>query len=201
MLLKCCTLSVQFSAVQLLSRIRLFATHELQHARPPCPSPTPGVHSDSRPSSQWCHPAISSSVIPFSSCPNPSQHQSPFQWVNCHQIWKAQQSPQDWKRSVIIPISKKGNAKECSSYHTTEFTSHATKVMLKILQARLQQYLIWELSDIQSEFRKGSGTRNQITIIGWNMEKAKVFQKKHLLCFIDYAKVFDCLDHKKLENI
>ena len=82
------------------------------------------------------------------------------------------------KKSVIIPISKKGNAKERSSYHTTEFTSHATKVMHNILQARLQQYLVWELPNIQSEFRKGSGTRDQIAIIGWNMEKEKEFQKK-----------------------
>ena len=81
--------NVQFSSVQSLSRVWPFVTHESQHARPPCPSPTPRVHSDSCPSSQWCHPAISSSVFPFSSCPNPSQHQSLFQWVNSsHEVAK-----------------------------------------------------------------------------------------------------------------
>ena len=197
MLLKCCTQSVQFSRSVVSDSLR------------PINRSTPGlpVHHQLPEFTQthvhWVSDAIQPSHPPSSPsppAPNTSQHQSPFQWVNCHQIWKTQQSPQDWKRSVIIPISKKGNAKECSSYHTTEFTSHATKVMLKILQARLQQYLIWELPDIQPEFRKGTGTRDQIVIIGWNMEKAKVFQKKHLLCFIDYAKVFDCLDHKKLKN-
>ena len=81
---------VQFSSVQLLSHVRLFATPWIEHARPPCPSPTPEVHSDSRPSSQWCHPAISSSVIPFPPAPNPSQHQSLFQWVNSSFAWDGQ---------------------------------------------------------------------------------------------------------------
>ena len=83
----------------------------------------------------------------------------------CQQIWKTQQWSQDWKKSVFIPIPKKGNVKECSDYHTIAFISHATKVMLKILQGRLQQYVNHELSDVQADFRKGRGTRNQIANI------------------------------------
>ena len=89
----------------------------------------------------------------------------------CQQIWKTQQWPQDWKRSVFIPIPKKSNAKECSNYHTTALISHASKVMLKILQARLQRYINWELSDVQAGFRKGRETRDQITNIWWIIEK------------------------------
>ena len=96
-------------------------------------------------------------------------------------IWKTQQWPQDWKRSVFIPIPKKDNAKECSNYHTIAFISHASKVMLKILQVRLQQYVKQELPDVQAGFRKGRGTRGQIANICWIIEKAKGFQKKHLL--------------------
>ena len=98
----------------------------------------------------------------------------------CQQIWKTQQWPQDWKRSVFIPIPKKGIAKECSNYHTIALISHASKVMLKILQARLQQYMIRALPDVQAGFRKGRGTRDQIANILWIMEKAREFQKKHL---------------------
>ena len=97
----------------------------------------------------------------------------------CQQISKTQQWPQDWKRSVFIPIPKKGNAKECSNYHTIALISHASKVMLKILQARLQQYVNRELPDIQARFRKGRGTRDQIANIRWIMEKARV-PEKHL---------------------
>ena len=93
------------------------------------------------------------------------------------QIWKIQQWPQDWKRSVFIPIPKKGNAKECSNYHTFVLISHASKVMLKILQARLQQYLNHELPDVQVGFRKGRGTRDQIANIRWIIKKAKISQK------------------------
>ena len=118
----------------------------------------------------------------------------------CQQIWKTQQGPQDWKRSVLIPIPKKGNAKECSNYRTIALISHASKVMLKILQARLQQYVSHELPDVQAGFRKGRGTRDQIANIRWIMEKARGFQKNIYFCFIDYAKAFDCVDHKKLEN-
>ena len=91
----------------------------------------------------------------------------------CLQIWKAQQWPQDWKRSVFIPIWKKGNAKECPNYHTIALISHASTVMLKILQARLQQYVNRELTDVQAGFRKCRGTRDQITNIHWFMEKAR----------------------------
>ena len=116
----------------------------------------------------------------------------------CQQTWKNQQWPQDWKRSVFIPFSKKGNAKECSNYHTIALISHTSKVMLKILQAWPQQYVNCELPDVQAGFRKGRGTRDQIANICWIIEKAREFQKK--LLFIDYAKAFDCVDHNKLEN-
>ena len=89
----------------------------------------------------------------------------------CRQIWKTQQWPQDWKRSVFIPIPKKGNAKECSNYYTIALISHASKVMLKILQARLQQYVNRELPDVQASFRKGTGTRDQIGNIHWIIKK------------------------------
>ena len=118
----------------------------------------------------------------------------------CQQIWNTQQWPQDWKRSVFIPIQKKGNAKECSNYHTIALISHANKVMLKILQARLQQYVNCQLPNVQADFRKGRGTRDQIANICWIMEKAREFQKNIYVCFIDYTKAFDCVDHNKLEN-
>ena len=108
----------------------------------------------------------------------------------CQQIWKTQQWPQDWKRSVFTPIPKKGNAKECSNYCTIACISHASKVMLKILQARLQQYMNHELPDVQAGFRKGRGTRYQISNIRWIIEKSRVFQKSIYFCFIDYAKAF-----------
>ena len=118
----------------------------------------------------------------------------------CQQIWKTQQWPQDWKRSVFIPIPKKGNAKECSNYCTIALISHTSKVMLKILQARLQQHVNCELPDVQAGFRKGRGTRDQIANICWIIKKAREFQKNIYFCFIDYAKAFDCVDHNKLEN-
>uniref|UniRef100_A0A8B9YUJ7 Reverse transcriptase domain-containing protein n=1 Tax=Bos mutus grunniens TaxID=30521 RepID=A0A8B9YUJ7_BOSMU len=105
------------------------------------------------------------------------------------------------KRSVFAPIPKKGNAKECSNYRTIALISHASKVMLKILQARLQQYVNRELPDVQAGFRKGRGTRDQIANIRWIMEKAREFQKNIYFCFIDYAKAFDCVDHNKLWTI
>uniref|UniRef100_A0A4W2DVU6 RNA-directed DNA polymerase n=1 Tax=Bos indicus x Bos taurus TaxID=30522 RepID=A0A4W2DVU6_BOBOX len=117
------------------------------------------------------------------------------------EIWKTQQWPQDWKRSVFIPIPKKGNAKEHSNYCTTAFISHASKGMLKILQARLQQYVDRELPDVQAGFRKGRGTRDQIANIRWIIEKAREFQKNIYVCFIDYAKASDCVDHNKLWKI
>ena len=119
----------------------------------------------------------------------------------CQQIWKTQQWPQEWKRSAFIPILNKGNAKECSIYPTIARISHASKVMLKILQARLQHYMIHELPDVQAGFRKGRGTRNQIVNICWIIEKAREFQKNIYFCFIDYSKAFDCVDHNKLWKI
>ena len=113
----------------------------------------------------------------------------------CQQIWKTQQWPQGWKRSVFIPIPKKGNPKECSSYCTIAFISLASKVMLKILQARLQQYANHELPDVQAGFRKGGGTRDQFANICWIIEKAREFQKNIYYCFID------CVDHNKLWKI
>ena len=109
----------------------------------------------------------------------------------CQQIWKIQQWPQDWKRSVFIPVPKKGNAKECSNCHMIALISHASKVMLKILQDRFQQYLNCELPDVQAGFRKGRGIRDQITNICWIIEKAREFQKNIYFCCIDYAKAFD----------
>ena len=117
----------------------------------------------------------------------------------CQQIWKTQQWPQDWKRSVLIPVPKKGNAKECSNYHTIALISHTSEVMLKIPQAMLQQYVNSELPDIQAGFIKGRGTREQIANICWIIEKAREFQKN--ICFIDYAKSFDCVDYSKLWKI
>ena len=116
----------------------------------------------------------------------------------CQQIWRTQQCPQDWKRSVFIPIPKKGNAKEYSDYCTIALISHASKVMLKILQARLQQYINHELPDVQAVFRKGRETRDQIANILWIIKKAREFQKNIYFCFIDYTKAFDYVDHKKL---
>ena len=111
-----------------------------------------------------------------------------------------QQWPQDWKRSVFIQIPKKGNEKERPNYRTIALISHASKVMLKILQTRLQQYVNREFPDDQAGFRKGRGTRDQVANICWIMEKARQFQKNVYFCFIDYAKTFDCVDHNKLGN-
>ena len=119
----------------------------------------------------------------------------------CQQIWKTQQWPQDWKRSVFIPIPKKGNAKGCSNYRTIALISHTSKGMLKILQARLQQYMNCELPDVQAGFRKSRGTRDQFSNIHWIIDKAKEFQKNIYFCFTDYAKALDCADHKKLWKI
>ena len=119
----------------------------------------------------------------------------------CQHIWKTQQWPQDQKRSVFIPIPKKSNAKECSNYHTIALISHTSKVMLKILQARLQQYMNRELPDVQAGFRKGRGIRDQIANICQIIEKAREFQKNIYFCSIDYVKAFDCVYHNKLWTI
>ena len=116
------------------------------------------------------------------------------------QIWKTQQWPQDCKRSVFIPIPKKGDANECSNYCTIALMSHYSKVMLKILQAKLQQYMNRELPDVQAGFKKGRGTRDQISNIHCVIKKAREFQKNTYFCFIDCAKTFDCVDPNKLEN-
>ena len=117
------------------------------------------------------------------------------------QIWKTQQWPQDWKRSVFTPIPKKCNAKLCSNYHTIALISHTSKVMLKILQARHHQYVYCELPDVQAGFRKGRRTRDQIANIHWIIEKAREFQKNICFCFTEYANTFDCVDHNKLWKI
>ena len=115
----------------------------------------------------------------------------------CQQMWKTQQ----WKRSVFIPIPKKANAKECTNYRTIVLISHASKVMLKILQARLQQYMNCELPDVHAGFRKSRGTRVQIANVCGIIERAREFQKNIYFWFIDYAKAFDCVDHYKLWKI
>ena len=117
----------------------------------------------------------------------------------CQQIWKTHQWPQDWKQSVFIPIPKKGNAKECSNYSTIALISHIS--MLKIIQANLQQYMNCELPNDQVGFRKARETRDQIANIHWLTKGAREFQKNIYFCFIDYAKTFDCVYHKKLENL
>ena len=110
-----------------------------------------------------------------------------------------QQWPQDWKRSVFILIPNKGNAKECSNYHTISHISHTSKVMIKFLQARLQQYVTWEFPDVQAEFRKDRGTRDQIANTHWIFKKAREFQKKHLFLLYWLCQSL-CMDHNKLEN-
>ena len=129
----------------------------------------------------------------------------------CQPIWKTQQWPQDWKRSVFTPIPKKGNPKECPNYCTTALISHASKVMLKILQARLQQYMNHELPDVQAGLRKGRGKKKKKKEKAEEPEiklptsagssKKQEFQKNIYFCFIDYAKAFDCVDHNKLWKI
>ena len=115
------------------------------------------------------------------------------------QIWKTQQWPQDWKISVSIPVPNKDSAKECSNYCTNVLILHASKVMLKFLQARLQQCMNQEVPDVQAGFRKDRGTRDQIANIHWIIEKIREFQENIYFCFIDYSKAFDCVDHNKLE--
>ena len=112
-----------------------------------------------------------------------------------------QQWPQDWKRSVFIPVPKTGNAQKCSDFCTIALISHANKIMLKVLQVRLQQYMNRELPDVQTGFRKGRGTRDQIANVHWIIEKAREFRKNMYFCFIDYTDAFDCVDHNKLWKI
>ena len=119
----------------------------------------------------------------------------------CQQIWKMQQQPEDWKRSVFIPVPKKIHAKECSNYRTIALISHASKVMFKILQARFQQYVNHELPDVKAGLRKCRVTRDQIANIRWIIDKGRAFQENIYFCFIAYTKAFDCMDHLKLQKI
>ena len=121
----------------------------------------------------------------------------------CQQIWKIQQWPQGWKRSVFMPIPKKGNAKECSKYCTNVLISHTSKVILKILQARLHQYVNWELPNVQAWFSKCRGTGDQIANIHWITEKQENSRKTYAVyfCFYGYAKAFDCVENNKLWKI
>ena len=119
----------------------------------------------------------------------------------CQEIWKTQQWPQDGKRSVFIPIPKKGNAKECTNYYTITLISHANKVRLKIFQLRLQQYMNKEIPDVQAGFRKGRGTRDQISNIRWIIKKKPENSRKNIyFFFIDYTEAFDCVDLNTLEK-
>ena len=118
----------------------------------------------------------------------------------CQQIWETQQWPQDWKRSVFIPVPKKGNAKECSNYWTIAFIPHASKVMLKVLQATLQQHVNCELPDVQTGFRKGRGTRDQIANICWIIEKARVPEKHLLLLYWPHQNLWLCGSQQTVEN-
>ena len=117
----------------------------------------------------------------------------------CQQIWKTQQWPEDWKKSVFIPILKKGNGKDCSNYRTIALISHASKVMLKILKPGFSN--TWTVNSLMFKLLLGRRTRDQIANICWIIEKEREFQKNIYFCFIDYAKAFDCVDHKKLWKI
>ena len=119
----------------------------------------------------------------------------------CQQIWKTQQWPQDWKTSFFIPIVKKGKIKEFSNCHTIVLISHASNVMSKILQARLQQYINWELTDVQDRLRKGRGNQRSNCQNCWIIEETRELQKSIYFCFIDYVKGFDCVDHNKLWKV
>ena len=114
----------------------------------------------------------------------------------CQQIWKSQQWLQDWKRSIFIPIPKKGNAKKCSNYHLVVFISHASKFTLKILQASLQQYMIRELLDVRAGLKKAEESQRSNCLYPLDHRKSKKFQKNIYLCLIDYVEEFDCVDHK-----
>ena len=118
----------------------------------------------------------------------------------CRQIWETQRWPLDRKRSVLVPISKSGNGRDCSTYRTIALISNASKTMLKIIRRRLQPFMEREMPDTQAGFRTGRGTRDKTANIRWMMERAQVYQKEFCLCFIDYSKAFDCVNHKELCN-
>ena len=117
------------------------------------------------------------------------------------QIWKTQKWPQGWKRSILIPVPKKGSTEKCANHWTIALISHHCKVMFKILRARLQHYANQALPDVQAGFRKGRGTRDQIASIRWIIEKAREFQKNIYLCFTYYAKAFDCVAMTKCRKL
>ncbi|XP_064123393.1 uncharacterized protein LOC135227268 [Loxodonta africana] len=116
----------------------------------------------------------------------------------CQEIWKTASWPTDWKRSIFMPIPKKGDPTECGNYRTISLISHASKILLKIIQKRLQQYINGELPEIQAGFRRGRGTRDIIADVRWILGESREYRKDVYLCFIDYAKAFDCVDHNKL---
>ena len=198
--------------------------HELQHARPPCPSLTPRIYPNSCSSSRWCHPTISclplllTSLFPsirvFSNKSalcirwpkywSFSFNISPFNehpgLISFRMDWVDLLSVQGTLKSLLQHHSSKASILWCSNYRTIVLISHTSKVMLKILQARLQRYMNCELPDVQAGFRKSRGTRDQMANIHWIIEKAWEFQKDIHFCFIDYAKAFDCVDHNKLKN-
>jgi len=115
--------------------------------------------------------------------------------ILCQKIWKTGAWPKDWKKSVYIPIPKKGNATDCADYRTIALISHASKILLKIIQSRMEQTVQRELPDVQAGFRKGRGTRDQIANLRWIWERAKEYNQNIYVCFIDYSKAFDCVDH------
>ena len=116
----------------------------------------------------------------------------------CNCIWKRKEWPTDWKKSVYVPIYKKGDKKECGNYRTIALISHASKVLLLVIQRRLEEFLIPELPIEQSGFRRGRGTRDLIANLRWVMEKSREHQRDLYMCFIDYKKAFDCVDHERL---
>ena len=116
----------------------------------------------------------------------------------CNCIWKRKEWPTDWKKSVYVPIYKKGDKKECGNYRTIALISHASKLLLRVIQRRLEVFLIPELPIEQAGFRRGRGTRNHIANLRWMMEKAREYQRDLYMCFIDYKKAFDCVDHEIL---
>lgn len=120
--------------------------------------------------------------------------------ILCNKIWDTGQWPNEWKKSVFVPLPKKGDARECSNNRTIALISHASKIMLKVIQARLESYALRELPDVQAGFRKGKGTRDQIANLRWLMEHQQEFGQDVYFCFIDYSKAFDCVDHAKLWN-
>ena len=186
--------------------------HGLQHTRPPYPSPTPGVYSNLCPLTQWCHPAISSSVIPFSSClqsfpasgsfPMSQFFASGGQIIGVvkilnsirQQIQETQPWPQDWKRSVFIPIPKKGNAKECSNYCTIALISHASEVMLKVLQARLQQYVNMNFLMFKLVLETAEEPEIKLPTSAGSWKKQESSRKTSISALLT-AKAFDCVDH------